>query len=84
MRKLGLPFRQAHHVTGSIVRLAEEQGMGLAALPLAVLQSVEPRITAEIFDVLSVERSVASRGCYGGTAPERVREQMATAQERFR
>ncbi len=83
VRVLDLPFRDAHHVTGSIVRIAEERGCTLDALPLEAMQSVEPRITRDVYDVLSVERSVASRTSYGGTAPVRVREAIAAARERF-
>jgi argininosuccinate lyase len=83
VRVLGMPFRQAHHVTGSIVKLAEERGCGLAELPLSTMQAVEPRITEDIFSVLSVENAVASRLSDGGTAPERVREAVAAAKERF-
>jgi argininosuccinate lyase len=78
-----MPFRQAHHVTGSIVKLAEERGCGLTELPLSAMQAVEPRITEDIFSVLSVENAVASRLSDGGTAPERVREAVAAAKERF-
>jgi argininosuccinate lyase len=74
VRTLGLPFREAHHVTGRIVAAAEAQGVGLDALPLAVMQQVEPRITADVFSVLSVENSVKSRASYGGTAPQNVRK----------
>jgi argininosuccinate lyase len=74
VRALGLPFRDAHHVTGRIVALAEARGVELEALPLAAMQDVEPRLTAEVFSVLSVERSVASRRSYGGTAPQNVRK----------
>jgi argininosuccinate lyase len=74
VRTLKLPFREAHHITGSIVRLAEARGVGLEALPLAVMQGVEPRITRDVFTVLSVEASVASRTSYGGTAPQNVRK----------
>jgi argininosuccinate lyase len=77
VRKLGLPFRQAHHVTGRIVKLAEEKGLALEAMPLALMQSVEPKITKDVFDVLGVENSVASRTSLGGTAPARVAEQVA-------
>lgn len=77
VRTLGLPFRDAHHVTGAIVALAERRKLGLEALSLADMQSVEPRITSAVFDVLSVEKSVASRKAYGGTAPENVTEQAA-------
>ncbi|MGH7044249.1 MAG: argininosuccinate lyase, partial [Acetobacteraceae bacterium] len=72
VRVLRLPFRDAHHVTGRLVALAEAKGTDLAALPLAEMQGVEPRITAEVFAVLSVEASVASRTSYGGTAPVNV------------
>ncbi|WP_340115905.1 argininosuccinate lyase [Pelagibius sp. 7325] len=83
VRVLGMPFRQAHHVTGSIVKLAEERGCGLEDLPLAEMQKVEPGITEDIFSVLSVENAVASRLSTGGTAPARVREAVAAAKERF-
>ena len=72
VRELGLPFRQAHHVTGSLVKLAETRGVGLDALSLADMQAVEPRITEAVFAVLGVENSVASRVSYGGTAPVNV------------
>ena len=75
VRRLGMPFRRAHHVTGRIVALASERGVSLEALDLAALQSVDPAITAEVFDVLGVKASVASRVSYGGTAPENVRAQ---------
>jgi argininosuccinate lyase len=74
VRALGLPFREAHHITGRIVAAAEARGVGLDALPLAVMQEVEPRITAHIFSVLSVESSVKSRASYGGTAPQNVKK----------
>lgn len=72
VRALGLPFRQAHHVTGSLVRAASEQGIGLEGLTLAQMQAVEPRITADVFSVLGVDQSVRSRTSYGGTAPDNV------------
>jgi argininosuccinate lyase len=74
VRTLGLPFREAHHVTGRIVAAAEAQGLGLDALPLPAMQLIEPRITADVFSVLSVENSVKSRTSYGGTAPQNVRK----------
>ncbi|MDE2333820.1 MAG: argininosuccinate lyase [Rhodospirillales bacterium] len=77
VRSLALPFREAHHVTGRLVAAAERAGCTLAELPLGTMQAVEPRITADVFSVLSVEASVASRRSYGGTAPERVAEQAA-------
>ena len=70
-----MPFREAHHVTGRIVALAAERGVALEKLKLDEMQSVEPRITAEVFGVLGVERSVKSRTSYGGTAPANVRKQ---------
>ncbi|MEO0981899.1 MAG: argininosuccinate lyase [Pseudomonadota bacterium] len=77
VRELRLPFRDAHHVTGALVKMAEERGVELAELPLADIQSVEPRATEGLYEVLTVERSVRSRSSYGGTAPERVRDQVA-------
>ncbi len=67
-----IPFREAHHITGRIVAAAEKAGVSLDQLPLADMQKVEPRITKDVFGVLSVERSVASRNSYGGTAPANV------------
>jgi argininosuccinate lyase len=75
VRTLKMPFREAHHATGRIVAAAEEAGVALEGLPLAAMQKVEPRITKDVFQVLSVERSVASRTSYGGTAPKNVRAQ---------
>ena len=75
VRTLRMPFREAHHVTGRIVGLASDRGIGLESLPLEAMQAVEPRITAEVFAVLGVERSVRSRTSYGGTAPVQVRRQ---------
>jgi argininosuccinate lyase len=75
VRVLGLPFREAHHVTGRIVGLAAERGVPLEDLDLDAMRSAEPRITEAVYDVLGVDASVASRTSYGGTAPERVREQ---------
>ena len=75
VRSLNLPFREAHHVTGRIVAGAAEAGLPLHRVPLETMQQVEPRITQEVFAVLSVDRSVASRVSYGGTAPKNVRAQ---------
>ena len=77
VRTLGLPFREAHHVTGALVREAETRGVDLPDLPLEAMQAAHPGITAEVFGVLGVDNSVASRTSYGGTAPVRVREQAA-------
>ena len=74
VRALGLPFREAHHVTGSIVKRAETKGAALEDLSLAEMQAVEPRITKDVFSVLSVNASVRSRTSYGGTAPQNVRK----------
>jgi argininosuccinate lyase len=75
VRALNMPFRDAHHVTGRIVAIAEARGEALEKLTLDELRSVEPRITEEAFGVLGVERSVKSRTSYGGTAPANVRRQ---------
>ena len=83
VRVAGLPFRQAHHATGRIVKRAEAIGCTLAELPLAELQSIEPAITAAVYDVLDIDRSVASRASFGGTAPDRVRAAVIAARERF-
>ncbi|MGD9537636.1 MAG: argininosuccinate lyase [Alphaproteobacteria bacterium] len=83
VRTLDLPFREAHHVTGTIVRLAEAKGLALEALSLDDMRTVEPRIGEAVFEVLSPARSVASRTSYGGTAPAEVRRQIARARERF-
>jgi argininosuccinate lyase len=77
VRALGLPFREAHHITGTLVARAEAKGCDLPDLPLEEMQAVHPGITAEVFGVLGVENSVRSRTSYGGTAPLRVREQVA-------
>ncbi|HEY4042628.1 MAG TPA: argininosuccinate lyase [Rhodopila sp.] len=77
VRVLRLPFRGAHHVTGRLVAMAEGRGVDLADLSLADMQTVEPGITADVFSVLTVEASVASRTSYGGTAPANVARQAA-------
>lgn len=81
VRVLGLPFRDAHHITGSLVALAENKGCDLPDLSLDDMQKAHPDITSEVFDVLGVENSVNSRVSYGGTAPLRVREQVARWKE---
>ncbi|WP_366554698.1 argininosuccinate lyase [Aquibaculum sediminis] len=83
VRVLGLPFRDAHHVTGTLVARAEDQGVDLADLPLDAMQAVEPRITQDVYSVLTVERSVSSRSAFGGTAPENVRAAVKAARERW-
>ena len=81
VREADVPFREAHHITGRAVRAAEERRCGLADLALEELRAIDERIGERVFDVLSVEASVRSRTSYGGTAPERVREQIAAAKE---
>src|ERR1700754_477716 len=76
VRVLKKPFREAHHISGSIVKLAEDKGVTLDQLSLADMQAVEPAITQDVFKVLSPEASVASRMSLGGTAPARVKEQL--------
>jgi argininosuccinate lyase len=75
VRTLKMPFRDAHHVTGRIVAKASKGGVPLHLLPLQDMQAIEPKITAEVLAVLSVEASVKSRASYGGTAPKNVRAQ---------
>ena len=77
VRVLGLPFRTAHHVTGRLVAKAESRGVDLVGLSLEEMQAEEPGITGEVFGVLTVEASIASRTSYGGTAPARVSAQAA-------
>jgi len=83
VRELGMPFRDAHHVTGTLVARAEEKGCALAELPLAEMQQVAEGITEAVYSVLSNDASAASRTSFGGTAPERVREAIAAAKERY-
>ncbi len=79
MREGGIPFREAHHITGSAVKRAEQLGVALDALPIAELQAIDARIDERVYGVLSVDASVASRTSFGGTAPARVRGAIATA-----
>ena len=73
-----MPFRDAHHVTGAAVKRAEALGLAIwPILPLAELQAIEPRITEDVYEVLTPQASVASRTSYGGTAPAQVRAQIA-------
>jgi len=83
VRELGLPFRDAHHVTGTLVALAEKKGCDLPDLTLADMQGVHAGIRADVFGVLGVENSVRSRRSYGGTAPDNVRGQVAAWKERL-
>jgi len=81
VREADVPFREAHHITGRAVKAAEERGCELSDLTLNILQSIDARIDSRVFDVLSVDASVRSRTSYGGTAPGRVREQIAVAKK---
>ena len=83
VRDLGVAFREAHHITGTLVRLAEQKGCGLAELPLAEMQRIEPRITAALRAGLTVEAAVEGRTSPGGTAPANVRRAVATARARL-
>ena len=77
VRALGLPFREAHHVTGTLVALAEKKGCDLPDLTLAELTAVHPGINQEVYSVLGVQNSIRSRTSHGGTAPDQVRAQIA-------
>ncbi|HTG38713.1 argininosuccinate lyase [Sphingomonas sp.] len=79
VREAGLPFREAHHVTGRVVARAEALGCKLEAMPIEEMTAIDARITADVFDVLSIDASVASRKSHGGTAPARVRDAIAAA-----
>lgn len=83
VKELNLPFRDAHHVTGTIVKLAEDKGCDISDLSLEEMQSVEARISQDIFRVLTVEQSAQSRTSFGGTAPENVKAAAKAARERF-
>jgi argininosuccinate lyase len=83
VRVAGLPFRQAHLATGRIVGRAEALGRRLAEMPLAELQAIEPAVNAAVYEVLDIDRSVASRTSFGGTAPQLVRAAAAEARRRF-
>ncbi len=85
VRNLDLPFREAHHITGRAVKRAEALGLtDLAALPLAELQAIEPRIAPGVYEVLSPRASVESRISYGGTAPSQVRAQIQRWKDQLR
>ncbi|MDJ0860287.1 MAG: argininosuccinate lyase, partial [Dinoroseobacter sp.] len=83
VRTLNLPFRDAHHVTGSLVAMAEDKGIDLPDLSLKEMQSVHASISDDVFSVLGVENSVGSRVSYGGTAPVQVRAQIARWKQEF-
>ena len=75
VQSLRIPFRDAHHIAGKIVAVAAKSHTPLHQVPLEALQKIEPRISAKVFAVLSVDRSVKSRTSFGGTAPRNVRAQ---------
>ena len=79
VREAGIPFREAHHITGTAVKLADSKGVALDALSLAELEAIDSRVGEGVFAVLSVEASVAARKSHGGTAPEQVRARIAEA-----
>jgi len=81
VREGNIPFREAHHITGRAVKLAENEGVPMAGLPLEALQAIDSRIDARVYNVLTVDASVASRTSHGGTAPEQVRARIAEARE---
>lgn len=81
VRQADIPFREAHHITGAAVKLAESRGVALEALPLADLQAIDARIDERVYQALSVEASVAARSSYGGTAPAEVKERVAEARK---
>jgi len=84
VRALDLPFREAHHITGAVVKQAEALGLDLPSMPLAEMQAIEPRITADVYEVLTPEASVASRTSYGGAAPAQVRAQVQLWKDRLK
>ena len=83
VRQADIPFREAHHITGAAVKLADEQGVALDGLSIGDLKAIDERIDERVFDALSVDASVAARASYGGTAPQRVRQQVAAAKHRL-
>jgi argininosuccinate lyase len=83
VRELRMPFREAHHVTGAIVKAAEDRAVDLESLPLSAMQAIEPKISNDVYSVLSVEKSVKSRKSYGGTAPQNVRKMAAAWRKRL-
>ncbi|MBU6473844.1 MAG: argininosuccinate lyase, partial [Alphaproteobacteria bacterium] len=83
VRELQTPFREAHHIAGAIVKRAEELGVTLDQVPLGEMQKIEPRINKAVYAVLPLEASVNARVSFGGTAPVRVREQIAYWREKL-
>ncbi len=83
VREADIPFREAHHITGAAVKLAESKGAALDELSLTELQDIDARIDDRVYSALSVEASVAARASYGGTAPDQVRKQVAKARQKL-
>ncbi|QZD96028.1 argininosuccinate lyase [Qipengyuania gelatinilytica] len=83
VRQADIPFREAHHITGAAVKLADEKAVALDGLSIEDLKAIDSRIDERVFDALSVDASVAARASYGGTAPVRVREQVEAARKRL-
>jgi argininosuccinate lyase len=83
VREANVPFREAHHITGRAVALAEQKGCGLDGLTIDELQDIDQRLDSRVYRVLSVESSVRSRQSYGGTAPDNVLAQAAAWRERL-
>jgi len=81
VRQADIPFREAHHITGAAVKLAEQRGVALDQLPLEELKAIDSRIDERVFSALSVEASVAVRKSHGGTAPDQVRKRVAEARQ---
>ncbi len=81
VREADIPFREAHHITGEAVKLADTKACSLEELALADLQSIDTRIDDRVFSALSIEASVASRASYGGTAPDQVRQRVTEARQ---
>ena len=81
VRQADIPFREAHHITGAAVKLAEQRGVALDQLPLDALKAIDSRIDERVFSALSVEASVAARKSHGGTAPDEVRKRVAEARQ---
>lgn len=83
VRVVGMPFREAHHITGAAVKRAEALGLDLAALPIDELRALEPRITPDVYHVLTPRASIGSRSSHGGTAPDQVRAQITLWKDRL-
>ena len=83
VRELKMPFRDAHHVSGSIVALADDKGCALESLSLEDMQAIAPDLTADILPVLSIDHALAARASYGGTAPDELSDRLDEAATRY-